>query len=76
MQCWGRGEGGQLGNANIATIGDDPGEMGANLVNADLGEGMGATWVTTGFQHSCALLSTGGVKCWGKNFYGNLGQGD
>jgi alpha-tubulin suppressor-like RCC1 family protein len=29
--------------------------------------------VTTGGNHSCALLSTGQARCWGYNGYGQLG---
>lgn len=36
MKCWGRGEGGQLGNEGIATVGDDP--------DGELGEG--GTYIT------------------------------
>jgi alpha-tubulin suppressor-like RCC1 family protein len=33
-----------------------------------------ATAVTTGRNHSCALLSDGTVVCWGSNIFGMLGN--
>ena len=32
--------------------------------------------ITAGYDHSCALLDDGTVKCWGYNAYGQLGLGD
>ena len=34
-----------------------------------------ATQVTAGYDHACALLATGEVRCWGGNRAGQLGDG-
>jgi alpha-tubulin suppressor-like RCC1 family protein len=34
-----------------------------------------ATLVVTGYDHSCAVLSDGGLSCWGSNAQGQLGTG-
>jgi alpha-tubulin suppressor-like RCC1 family protein len=75
VTCWGYGAAGQLGHGDTTSIGDGPGEMGAALVPVDLGTGRTALAISAGNSHTCALLDTKQVKCWGRNAEGQLGLG-
>ncbi len=72
--CWGANEVGQLGQGNNITWGDQPGEVPAALTPIELG-GF-ATALSVGYQHSCALIDGGAVRCWGDAAGGQLGYGD
>lgn len=74
VKCWGKNDAGQLGQGNTSDLGDQPGELEA-LAPVDLGPGEKAVAIDVG-THSCALLASGGIKCWGSNSAGELGQGD
>jgi alpha-tubulin suppressor-like RCC1 family protein len=76
VKCWGANWLGQLGLGDTESRGDDPGEMGDNLPAVDLGPDRRATALALGYEHSCALLDNGQVKCWGGSTYGELGLGD
>lgn len=66
VKCWGNNNDGQLGNGT--TIGNvHPGYV-FGLVH-------GVKAVSTGASHSCILTESGGVKCWGSNWSGELGDG-
>ncbi|MFN3202882.1 MAG: fibrinogen-related protein [Bradymonadia bacterium] len=76
VKCWGYNSTGQLGHGDTTQRGDHANEMGDNLPYTDLGNGVVAVALTAGQRHSCALLDDGGVKCWGYNSNGELGQED
>ena len=67
---------GQLGRFNTSDMGDGAGEMGDSLAAIDLGTGRTATVFADGNNHSCALLDSRALRCWGANSQGQLGQGD
>lgn len=66
IKCWGYTAYGQLGDGS-ATDSPTPVDV--------LGLDSRAESVAVGYYHSCALMSTGAVKCWGKDYGGALGDG-
>lgn len=72
VKCWGYNAAGELGLGDVANRGDGPGEVAA-LAPIPLGEAAIAIDAGT---HTCALLTSGAVKCWGPNDAGELGLGD
>ena len=75
VKCWGKNSDAQLGQDSTDHRGDASGEMAA-LAAIHLGSGLSAKQISAGDGHSCALLSDDKIKCWGRNNYGQLGQGD
>jgi alpha-tubulin suppressor-like RCC1 family protein len=73
VRCWGDNQHGQLGLGNTNTIGNNELPTVANST-VNLG-GATAIAVTTGDVHTCALLTGGAVRCWGRNILGELGLG-
>ena len=65
VKCWGENIKGQLGDGTTTTR-TTPVDV--NLLAS------GVDALAIGVQHTCALLSTGGMKCWGNNGSGELGD--
>ncbi len=72
VRCWGRGAAGQLGYGNTSNIGDDEAPATAGDVNV----GGPVVQLAAGYEHTCALLETGAVRCWGRGDSGELGYGN
>jgi alpha-tubulin suppressor-like RCC1 family protein len=66
VKCWGHNDFGQLGDGTAASR-LQPVEV-AGLKGLVAG-------LDVGLHHNCAVLAQGGVKCWGANEYGQLGDG-
>jgi alpha-tubulin suppressor-like RCC1 family protein len=64
--CWGRGESGELGTGR---------QVRYAFPVAVAGLSSGVRSISAGQGHTCALTTTGAVKCWGENAYGQLGTG-
>lgn len=67
--CWGRGAEHQLGTGSAAQVDSPPG----GLVQCPAGEQFIA--VHAGDQHTCGILGSGQVACWGSGADGWLGLG-
>jgi hypothetical protein len=74
LKCWGQNDFGQLGLGNMDNRGDATGEM-ATLSTVNLGTGQTAAQVAMGEIHTCVLLTSTDIKCFGRGSAGQLGNG-
>ena len=80
VACWGYNADGRLGYGNTTTVGDNE-TPAANAVNGGFvkvtsAAGVTAVAVSVGSSSACAVLSTGGLTCWGDGTNGVLGFGN
>lgn len=68
VQCWGLNIYGELG------VGDTGSTFSSGVPITVIAAGGGATAVAAGTYSACAIVS-GGIKCWGSNGNGRLGDG-
>lgn len=73
VRCWGANWSGQLGYGDTINRGGKPGDIEA-LVDIPLTQGdEKIVQISAGSRHTCALLHTGVVRCWGGGVAGQLG---
>jgi alpha-tubulin suppressor-like RCC1 family protein len=71
VQCWGSNRAGELGDANMTDS-----YLPVDVRNLDDTTNLlGVVGITGGALHTCALLQSGAMQCWGDNYYGQLGNG-
>jgi alpha-tubulin suppressor-like RCC1 family protein len=66
VKCWGANNYGQLGDGTNSNR-NEPAQV-SGLTS-------GVVSISGGYEHTCAVLTNGEAKCWGKNGYGELGDG-
>ena len=74
LYCWGNNEYGQLGDKTFVTktvptlveMKDNPANPSENVISS----------VSLANNHTCAINVLGNLYCWGKNNFGQLGNGD
>lgn len=76
LSCYGSNARALIYGSIGADIGVIPGNSGASLNTVKIDSIEKATQVTVGEEHACALFENEKVKCWGKNDYGQLAQGN
>ncbi|MFO7575356.1 MAG: hypothetical protein R6W67_09385, partial [Bacteroidales bacterium] len=69
VRCWGRNNFGQLGDG---TTSERALPITVSPVISSTDE---VSKVALGYYHTCVLLGSGTVRCWGKNQNGELGRG-
>ena len=66
LQCWGANTYGQLGDGTITSGSSVPVSV-SNITTA--------TSIAVGAYHTCAVLTSATIKCWGRGNFGQLGNG-
>jgi alpha-tubulin suppressor-like RCC1 family protein len=75
VKCWGANNQGQLGDGTASGPESCGGSPCSTTPVGVSGLTSGVTAISAGDEHTCALMSAGEVKCWGRNYDDQLGDG-
>ena len=83
VKCWGNGTYGQLGNNESGYFHrnghwvdyESTTPVDVHTSSTDSNPLSGIASISAGDKHTCALTTSGNVKCWGYGHYGQLGDG-
>jgi alpha-tubulin suppressor-like RCC1 family protein len=76
VNCWGNGQDGQLGDGQFYPTGNYGSALPVTAIDtSDSGNLSGVASVASDTTSHCALLTSGGVDCWGNGVAGQLGDG-
>jgi alpha-tubulin suppressor-like RCC1 family protein len=75
VKCWGWNNIGQLGDGSASHSPALPTDDKSTVPVDVLGLSSGAATVSAGYADSCVVMTSGAMKCWGFNRYGQLGNG-
>ena len=73
VKCWGYNGNGQLGNNSTTNSSTPVNVCNGGVLGCSISL-LGVAAIAAGYQHTCALTMSGGVKCWGNNAHGQLGD--
>jgi Regulator of chromosome condensation (RCC1) repeat len=71
VRCWGDSLGSDRGQLGALDVSSEDGIIFSGTVQL----GAPATFISAGTDYNCAVVETGGVRCWGLNAVGQLGYG-
>lgn len=66
IQCWGSNNLGQLGDGTTTN---------SSTPVSVSGLSSNVAWLAAGYQHNCVVMADGTARCWGRNDFGQLGNG-
>jgi hypothetical protein len=74
VKCWGANEVGQLGDGTSSNR-SAPVDVAGLTSGAAPPQSLLRATLAAGGRFTCAVTATGGAKCWGRNAFGQLGDG-